>query len=439
MPPPPPPPIIYNHTIEETLKKAYSPTRFFLSKTRKLALFSALWGKKTAPLNCKKDSSRWLFVHSIRRFFHKLRSLRGPCLSILLLTAILSLAHCSSDDNGGGGGSGTTPAKEPDPICALAAEPSGFNGGDGMSEDSPFLICTYAQLGMMSDDLSAHYALGSNIDASASCGGDCSSPSGSGWTPVGNNANQFSGTLSGNGYVISNLFVNISADHVGLFGYTDATAEVRDVGLSDVNVRGNNRCGGLVGTNSGGSISNSYVTGEITGASIVGGLAGQNTSTGTISNSYAASATTSNSFFGGGLVGYNLGTISNSYATGAVTVDSGDVGGLVGVNDGSTGVGTISNSYAAGAVTTNSGNIGGLVGVDSSGTVSNSYWDEDTTGQSASAGSGTTGLTTTEMQDGSSAALGDGFQINAGSYPKVKKCTVCTGTLEFSDELVPGQ
>ena len=47
---PPPPPIIYNYTIEETLKKAYSPTRFFLSKTRKLALFSALWRAKKRRL-----------------------------------------------------------------------------------------------------------------------------------------------------------------------------------------------------------------------------------------------------------------------------------------------------------------------------------------------------------------------------------------------------
>ena len=303
-----------------------------------------------------------------------------------------------------------------------------------MSEDTPFLICTYAQLGMMRDDLSAHYALGSNIDASASCGGDCGSPSGSGWTPVGEDGDNFSGTLSGNGYVISNLFVNISANHVGLFGYIGATADVRDVGLSDVNVRGNDRCSGLVGVNSG-SISNSYVTGETTGVSIVGGLAGQNNSTGTISNSYVAGTTTSNTSTVGGLVGYNLGTISNSYVTGAVTANTGDIGGLVGINDSG---GSISNSYATGAVTTNSGNIGGLVGFDNSGTFSSSYWDEDTTGQSASAGGGT-GLTTAEMQDGSSAALGDGFQFNAESYPKVKKCTVCTGTLEFSDELVPGQ
>ena len=306
-----------------------------------------------------------------------------------------------------------------------------------MSEDTPFLICTYAQLGMMRDDLSAHYALGSNIDASASCGGDCSSPSGSGWTPVGNNANQFSGTLNGRDHVISNLTVNISADYAGLFGYTDATAEVRDVGLSDVNVRGSNRCGGLVGLNHG-SINNSYATGETTGTSIVGGLVGQNTDTGTISNSYTAGTTTSNASVSGGLVGYSLGTISNSYATGAVTANTGTVGGLIGFNDSS---GSISNSYATGAVTTNSGDIGGLLGTSiGSGAVSSSYWDEDTTGQSASAGGGT-GLTTAQMQavSGDITGLGSGFQFNAESYPKVKKCTVCTGTLEFSDELVPGQ
>ena len=66
-PPPPPPPIIYNYTIEETLKKAHSLTRAFLAKTRKLALFSALW-RATAPLNCEKGALR-LFSHNLRRLF----------------------------------------------------------------------------------------------------------------------------------------------------------------------------------------------------------------------------------------------------------------------------------------------------------------------------------------------------------------------------------
>jgi hypothetical protein len=54
------------------------------------------------------------------------------------------------------------------------------------------------------------------------------------------------------------------------------------------------------------------------------------------------------------------------------------------------------NSYSTGNVT---GQIqtGGLAGADDGGTVSNSFWDMETSGQSTSAGG--TGRTTAEMQD----------------------------------------
>ena len=151
--------------------------------------------QKSAALNWKKYAEH-IFIHR-----------GGSLFTASLLCAALLFAQCANvkgiftDSD-----SSATPDKEPDPACADAPQSSGFNDGDGASEDTPYLICTYAQLGIMGDDLSAHYALGGNIDASASCGGDCGSPSGSGWTPVGDAGNNFSGTLDGNGYVISNLF-----------------------------------------------------------------------------------------------------------------------------------------------------------------------------------------------------------------------------------------
>ena len=44
---------------------------------------------------------------------------------------------------------------------------SGFNAGDG-SESSPYLICTYAQLDKMRDNLKAYYELGQDINANPS-------------------------------------------------------------------------------------------------------------------------------------------------------------------------------------------------------------------------------------------------------------------------------
>jgi hypothetical protein len=95
----------------------------------------------------------------------------------------------------------------------------------------------------------------------------------------------------------------------------------------------------------------------------------------------------------GGLVGFNaFGTVSNSYSTGSVTGDE-YVGGLVGDNFPS---GIVSNSYSTGSVT-GIANVGGLVGVYFYSTVSNSFWDTETSGQSISGGG--TGKNTTEMQD----------------------------------------
>ena len=73
---------------------------------------------------------------------------------------------------------------------------SGFNAGDG-SASSPYLICTYAQLDKMRDNLTAHYELGQDINANPSwSAGDngCTAYDGStvptttpctGWVPVG--------------------------------------------------------------------------------------------------------------------------------------------------------------------------------------------------------------------------------------------------------------
>ena len=61
--------------------------------------------------------------------------------------------------------------------------------------------------------------------------------------------------------------------------------------------------------------------------------------------------------------------------------------------------GTIGNSYATGSVS-GANYLGGLVGFNNSGTVSNSFWDTTTSGQSTSAGG--TGLTTAQMQTASS-------------------------------------
>jgi hypothetical protein len=58
--------------------------------------------------------------------------------------------------------------------------------------------------------------------------------------------------------------------------------------------------------------------------------------------------------------------------------------------------GSVSKSYSTGAVTGDV-DIGGLVGRNYEGTVSNSFWDTETSEQATSDGG--TGKTTSEMQD----------------------------------------
>ena len=135
-------------------------------------------------------------------------------------------------------------------------------------------------------------------------------------------APKFTGTFDGLGHTISHLTINITSgtSNVGLFGYTGIGAALfRDVGLVGGSVNGQYSVGALVGVNGSGSITNSWATGGVTGSNEVGGLVGYNG--GTVSDSYATGPVsgTSGTFFVGGLVGYNAGgaLITNSYATGS--------------------------------------------------------------------------------------------------------------------------
>jgi hypothetical protein len=234
------------------------------------------------------------------------------------------------------------------------------------------------------------------------------------WTPVG-----FSGRLNGNGHTISHLTINTTASDQGLFSSIYGT--VMNLGLEDVNVSGGSYVGGLAGRNYG-TVSNCYTTGTVSGVNTgdgfnpgsenVGGLIGRNENGrtvgncysncsvsganqsryigglvganyyGTVSNCYATGSVSGNvSSSVGGLAGYSYGTIGNCYATGSVSGGTSMyVGGLTGSNGDH---GAINNCYATGPVSSSGSNVGGLVGlIGSNATVTNGYYDQNTTGQS---------------------------------------------------------
>ena len=168
--------------------------------------------------------------------------------------------------------------------------------------------------------------------------------SGAGWLPIGGSGDPFAGVFDGGGNTIANLFMDRpdrshAGNNAGLFG--GASGEVRKVGVVDVQVKAGNDVGGLVGFNFG-AISESYMTGNVSGFRDSGGLAGINH--GAISRSYAEGEVSGKANVGGGLVAVNYGSISDSHFKGKASVGTARVaGGLAALN-----FGEISGSYAEG-------------------------------------------------------------------------------------------
>lgn len=205
-----------------------------------------------------------------------------------------------------------------------------------------------------------------------------------GWLPIGNYDSPFQANFDGNGFSISNLYINRDFSDtetlgafIGLFGLVTSDAEaleIRNLTLDGdlMQVAGDRNTGALVGeTDFGITINNSHVEGTVSGEIITGGLVGYANNC-TISDS-TSSATVSGGAQTGGLVGLAIdGTLSNSSASGDVTGEE-DTGGLVGQIDGA----ELTNVYASGTVT---GRLytGGLVGfAGPNATISDSYASGD--------------------------------------------------------------
>ena len=322
-----------------------------------------------------------------------------------------------------------------------AALIAGMGGCDGYTPPSQDLeIRTWYDLDDVRDNLDGHHKLmnhlGSTTPGYTELAGAMANQ-GQGWQPIGAVAIQgdwFTGSFDGQEYEIRDLFINRPDEtRVGLFCFVYEGGVIKNLGVTNVTMICRGMSGGLVGPNGGvdesnnryaGTISNSYFSGNVTGDAYVGGLVG--ISFGTVNNCYVEGNVTCEVYVGG-LIGANMGTVSKCYSTGSVTGNS-SVGGLVGQNGlvtsnrypgtvrdsystasvtGEAGVGglvgfnwdsVVSNSYSTGTVTGNS-SVGGLVGInwEGTGTVSNSFWDTETSGQSTSDGG--TGKTTAEMQD----------------------------------------
>jgi len=245
-------------------------------------------------------------------------------------------------------------------LLALNYETTSPYEGSGTSGD-PYQISNVYELQYVKNNLDASYILINDINALDTVNWN----NGDGFKPIGDNSNKFTGTFDGQEYSIRGLYVDRpSTSYVGLFGSTGTVSEVNNIGLKDINVTGSSYVGGLVGDN-GGSVNQSYSTGNVTGNSDVGGFVGRN----------------------------NDGSITQSYSTVNISLIGdwpGTSGGLVGNNGG-----FVTQCYSTGMVIGSESDIGGLVGWNFDGSVTQSYWNINTSGIGTSDGGA--GRTTEEM------------------------------------------
>lgn len=255
---------------------------------------------------------------------------------------------------------------------------------------------------------------------------------------AGSESATFINNLEGENVMIDNVKATgtiTGGDYIGgLFGRLDTSGVIKNT-KSNVTVNTTGPAGGfvrrVVGSGNGLEINNSYATGDInsSGGNSIGGFAysiREGTGRVKITNSYATGNVEGGSYSGGFVSTTSGGiTISNSYATGDVTTeeccdfdrDAEQIGGLVAQLSSNA---KVINSYSTGAVSGDS-ELGGLV-AQGSGTVSNSYWDTESSGQFSSVGG--TGLTTSEMKGQAAAenmnlGFGDTWQTVDDDYPRL--------------------
>ncbi len=329
-------------------------------------------------------------------------------------------------------------------LWVVSATKAKYSGGTGEPND-PYRIASAEDLndiGNYEEDWDKYFVLINDVNLAGYTGAQFNRI-GMDWQKP------FVGIFDGNNCKIWNFAWDSNGINcVGLFEYVGNGGQIKNLGMINVDVNAVNGyfVGGLVGKNWRGTITNCYSTGSFSGLQDVGGLVGYNQGAminccllsgsisgfrdvgglvginyGTINNCYSTDNVSGNLSVGG-LVGLNYGTINNCYSIASVSGGGTgwSIGGLLGFNDGeiidcySTGSvdgnslvgglaghncedGVIRDCYSTGSVDGND-YVGGLVGNTcmSSGSITASFWDTQTSGISWSAGGES--KTTAEMK-----------------------------------------
>lgn len=254
--------------------------------------------------------------------------------------------------------------------------------GSGTEAD-PYLISNWQELYWVSQTETAwdkHFLQTENIDFADAEPAIETWDEGRGWTPIGYNS-QFTGDFNGNGKIINRLYINRSdrsAYKLGFFSIIEANGNVHSIGLTNIQIIGLGNIGGFTYSNYG-TISNSFVTGEIEGDSQIGGFAEFISKRGedscSITNCFSRVDITNHEFSdnSGGFVAYcNGGFLTNCYSTGRIDYINGQS---------PTDKGFVSHVYESNYPI-----------------LENNYWDTTTSGQTSTGGDFAIGLDSSEMK-----------------------------------------
>ena len=185
---------------------------------------------------------------------------------------------CTASKNGG---------KSNKAEMELVVESSGWKGeiatsfarGSGSQAD-PYIIETPEQLAYLANSVNSgnnyyykYFKQGADIDLGGKQAKD-GTWSGQQWIPIGNSSESFQGHFDGNGYKISNIYINGSQDYQGLFGST-SSYRLENINIASGIIVGGDYIGGVVGITEEGSISNCTNNATVKGENYVGGICGR--------------------------------------------------------------------------------------------------------------------------------------------------------------------
>ena len=248
-----------------------------------------------------------------------------------------------------------------------------FSGSGAGTENDPYLILNPIQLNQMRNYLNqsgVYFKLMANIDLTEFLQDE--NPT-QGWQPVGSSSSAaFKGILDGNGKTVSGLWIKRSnTDNVALFGYTNG-ATIKNIKVTGASIEGKDHTGGLAGTSLSSTFSDCTFTGEVKGASDVGGIVANTGDNTVLSNDVVSVTLSASGNYAGGLIGRNDATtqlsVTNCRLNDSQVIGKNYVGGACGAVKGNraTDVCTFSNCYIYSNVV-GENYVGGICGSGESG------------------------------------------------------------------------